>query len=169
MVRQLESPGMSAVRVKTEPKDVFLHLLAIITLYASAVSFGSLLFDYINLAFPDALRGDYYVYAAAANSIRWSISMLVIVFPVYVFTTWFLHKGYAREPFRKSFRIRKWLVYLTLFIAALVIIGDFVGLIYNFLGGELTMRFFLKIFAVFFIAASMFIYYFWDMKRVTDA
>lgn len=160
--------GGAVARMKAEPKDVFLHLLAIVALYTSAISFGSLLFDYINLAFPDVLQGGFYTYTQALGSIRWSISALVVVFPVYIVTTWFLNKSYRKEPLRRSFRIRKWLIYLTLFVAALVIIGDIVGLIYNFLGGELTMRFFLKVVAVFFIAGSIFTYYTWDMKRTTE-
>ncbi|KKQ92923.1 MAG: hypothetical protein UT16_C0002G0013 [Candidatus Azambacteria bacterium GW2011_GWA2_39_10] len=38
------------------------------------------------------------------------------------------------------------------------------ALIYNFLGGDITARFVLKIAAVFFIAASVFFYYFWELK-----
>ncbi|KKQ92924.1 MAG: hypothetical protein UT16_C0002G0014 [Candidatus Azambacteria bacterium GW2011_GWA2_39_10] len=38
---------------KTEPKDVFIHLLAIIALYASATAFLIMLFQYINVLIPD--------------------------------------------------------------------------------------------------------------------
>ena len=43
---------------KTSPKDFFLHLLAIATLYASAINFGTLIFKYIDLALPDPLSYD---------------------------------------------------------------------------------------------------------------
>ena len=154
---------------KTSPKDVFLHLLAIVTLYASAVSLGVLLFDYINLAFPDPLvdGAGYYDYAVQAyhDSIRWSVSALVVVFPVFLFTTRFLNKSYDANPTKRNLRIRKWLVYFTLFATAVVVIGDLVALIYNFLGGEITIRFFLEVLTIALIAGSIFFYYFHDVRK----
>ena len=157
---------------KTEPKDVFLHLLAIIALYASAVAFLVMLFQYINVLIPDLLERDYYRLQSYYSSIRWSISSLVVIFPVYVWAVYYLNKIYFLEPEKRNLRIRKWLLNFTIFAAALIIIGDLVTLIYNFLGGDLTMRFVLKIAAVFFVAASVFFYYFWELKnwaKISDA
>lgn len=150
---------------KTSPKDVFLHLLAIITLYGSGGSFVALLFQYINVLIPDPLENYPWMRDSAFNTIRFSIASLVIIFPVYLFTTRFLNKTYFENPSRRNLRIRKWLVYFTLFATALIIIGDLVSLIYSLLGGELTPRFILKIVSVFFVASSIFFYYFWDLKK----
>jgi len=43
---------------------------------------------------------------------------------------------------------RRWLSYLTLFGAAVVLVIDLASLIYNVLGGELTTRLFLKVLTV---------------------
>jgi len=152
---------------RTSPKDVFLHLLAIITLYVAAGSLVTLLFQYVNIFFPDPLAGDYYSYAlqSAYSTIRWAISTLIIVFPVYVLTSWFLNKGYIANPSKRNLRIRKWLIYFTLFVASIVIIGDLVTLIYNLLGGELTVRFLLKTLVVLVVSGSVFTYYFWDVRK----
>ena len=151
---------------KVSPKDVFLHLLAIATLYTSAITFLMLVFEYINVWIPDTLaNGGYYSLQSSYDSIRWSIACLVVVFPVYVLTSWFLGKGYTAEPSKRNLRIRKWLIYFTLFVTALIIIGDLVALIYNLLGGEFTLRFILKVLSVFFVAGSIFGYYFYDVKR----
>lgn len=153
-------------RNTTGPKDVFLHLLAIIALYASAGSFTALIFQYINVLIPDLLdRSGYYGLLSSYSAIRWSIAALVVIFPVYVTTSWFLNKAYLSSTAKRNLRIRKWLVYFTLFAAALIIIGDLVTLIFNLLGGELTARFLLKVVAVFFVAGSVFYYYFWDLRR----
>lgn len=149
---------------KTSPKDVFLHLLAILTLYASGGSFVALLFQYINVLIPDQLENYSWMRDSAFNTIRFSIASLVIVFPVYLLTMRFLNKTYFENPSRRNMRIRKWLVYFTVFATALIIIGDLVSLIYNLLGGELTLRFILKTLTVFFVAGSIFFYYFWDLK-----
>lgn len=151
---------------KTSPRDVFLHLLAIITLYVSAVSFGVLWFQYVNVLIPDVLQGDnYYAYSGVYQAMRWSIASLIIVFPAYLWTSWFLNKAYIADPAKRNIRIRKWLVYFTLFAAALIMLGDLVRIVYNLLNGELTARFVLKVIVVFFIAGSVFIYYFWDLKK----
>ena len=152
-------------QVKTSPKDVFLHLLAIITLYASAGSFIVLLFQYINILIPDLLdRSGYSGIESAYGTIRWSIASLVVIFPVYIATSWFLNKSYKTTPLKRNLKIRKWLIYFTLFVAALIIIGDLVALVFNLLGGELTTRFLLKILTIFFVAGSVFYYYFWDLR-----
>ncbi|KKS43817.1 hypothetical protein A2567_02280 [Candidatus Azambacteria bacterium RIFOXYD1_FULL_42_11] len=150
--------------IKAEPKDVFLHFLAIIALYASTAAFLVLLFQYINVLIPDLLERGLYQLQNYYGSIRWSISSLIIIFPVYVWAGYYLNKIYSREPEKRNLRIRKWLLNFTVFAAALIIIGDLVTLIYNFLGGDLTMRFVLKIAAVFFVAASVFFYYFWELR-----
>ena len=150
------------MEIKTSPKDFFLHLLAIVTLYISAVSFGALIFQFINKFFPDPLV-DFYG-ASFAGPIRWAIASLVIVFPAYVWISWFLAKDTELHPEKRELKIRKWLFYFTLFAAAIVIIGDLVALIYNFLGGDLSVRFVLKILTILFIAASVFGYYLWNLR-----
>ena len=146
---------------KTGPRDVFLQLLAIITLYISAVSFGALLFAYVDRFFPDPLVDHP---QAISQGIRWAVSSLVIVFPVYLWLSWKLAREATTYPEKRELKIRRWLLYFTLFAAAAVILGDLVVLIYNFLGGDLTARFILKVAAVLFIAAVVFGYYLWNLR-----
>ena len=152
---------------KTSPKDVFLHLLAIVALYASGIAFLVLIFQYVNVLFPDPLSDGYsmYRYSGAYGAIRWSLSSLIIVFPVYLLTTRFLNKSYKKAPAKANLWIRKWLTYFTLFAASLIIIGDLVTLLNNLLGGELTLRFIIKVLAVFFVAGSVFYYYLWEIRK----
>lgn len=147
---------------KSSPKDVFMHLLMIATLYVSIFSFISLWFDYINFLYPDALN---YYYQGILDGILWSTAMLIVVFPVYVFLSGLIAKSIALEPEKHELQIRKWLVYLTLFLAAIAIIVDVVTLVYNFLSGELSIKFFLKILVVLVVAGAVFGYYLWDVKR----
>jgi len=142
-----------------------MHLLAIITLYSSVTAFLILVFQYINVLIPDLLTKDYYQLQSYFSGIRMSIASLVVIFPVFVWANYFLNKMYKGEPSKRDLRIRKWLLNLTVFAAALIIIGDLVALIFNFLNGDLTTKFVLKIAAVFFVAASVFFYYFWELKN----
>jgi len=150
---------------KTSPKDFFLNILMIFTLYMGVGSFITLIFQYINIIFPDVLeRGSYYV-RSTYGTIRWTISALVVIFPTYIFTSWFLNKSYKKNPEKRNLRIRRWLIYFTLFAAAIIIIGDFIALIFNFLGGELTARFILKALTVFIVSSAVFGYYFYDIRK----
>src|SRR3989344_2968846 len=150
---------------KAGPKDIFLHLLSIVALYVSAGSFIALVFQYVNVYFPDIVAdGGYWALQSAYSGIRWSIAVLVVVFPVYVWISWFLGRMYWRTPELKNIKTRKWLLYFTLFAAAVIIIGDLVTLIYNFLQGELTARFLLKILAVGVVAAAVFWHYLLELR-----
>ena len=151
---------------KTGPRHVFLHLLAMSALYFSAGSFITLIFQYVSILFPDPLENTgYYDPSYRYTAIRFAISALIVIFPVYLFTTRYLNKLYRASAEIRTMRIRKWLTYLTLFVAAGIIIGDLVALVNGLLGGGLTARFVLKVITVLFVAGSIFYYYLWDLKR----
>lgn len=145
------------------PRDVFLQLLAIVTLYLSAVAFGTLLFQFINTWIPDALES---LYAATgrSNSIRFALASLVVVFPVYIWVTLHLQKDIRLLPARSDMRSRKWLLNFTLFATAIVIIIDLITLVYRYLDGDVSMRFFFKILVVLVIALVIFKYYLWNLR-----
>lgn len=146
------------------PRDVFLYLLAIITLIVSAVSFGIVVFQYINVYIPDIVSDPYFSRSSYFSSMRYALATLIIVFPVFVWVSRFLKKDINNFPEKRELKIRRWLLYLTLFVAALVIIGDLVALLRSFLEGELSRRFIFKILTILFIAGSVFVHYLSELK-----
>ena len=152
---------------KTGPKDVFGQLLAIIGLYVSVIAFGALIFGLININFPDVLSYDYGDYAK--QSLKWPLAILVIVFPLFIGWNSYLQKDLEQNPEKKELKSRKWFLYFTLFAAAIVIIGDLVALVFRFLSGDLTIQFILKVFTVFLIAAAVFTYYLWNIRKSVPA
>jgi len=146
------------------PREAFLYLVLFATLYLSAYQLGSLLFDLINWFLPDAADPAYAV-RSAAHSMRWSVASLVIAFPVFLFVARHLGQDMARNPARRLSAVRRWLTYLTLFLAATILIGDLITLVYNLLGGELSLRFVLKVLVVGAIAGAIFGYYLRDLRR----
>lgn len=145
---------------KISPKDVFLHLLAIITLYASAIAFSVLLFNYIDLLFPRNLNGNvFYQNEGLRDSIRFAVSALIVVFPVFFFTSRSLRKAYEADQSRINLTIRKWVSYFTMFLAGGIGIGWLVRVIYRFLDGDFTTAFLLKALTIFFVTGSVFFYY----------
>jgi hypothetical protein len=153
---------MSHSSSHSTPKDVFLHLLATITLYMSVYSIIALLFACINVFLPDALG---FWYSNELDTIRFAVAMLVVAFAVYMFLTVLINRDIAAQPGKTDIGARKWLTYLTIFLAALMIIIDVITLIYNFLNGELSARFFLKVLVVLVVASAVFGYYMWDIRR----
>lgn len=152
---------------KTSPKDFFLNLLSTVALYMAAASFIVLIFQYINIYFPDVLESNNYYdpLQSAYSAIRFAVATLVVAFPVYVACLWYMNKEYVESPDKRNLRIRKWLIYFTLFLAAVIIMGDFIALIYTFLNGELTTRFILKVITFLAVVGSIFGYYFYDLRK----
>lgn len=154
------------MNTKITAKDFFLHVAVIALLYTGTVALLNILFNVINVAFPQVTQYNYY----SSTSISLPVATLVVVFPLFLFLANILHKGYAEEPARKDYPVRKWLIYITLFIAGAVLAGDLVILIYYFLDGqELTTAFLLKILSVLVVTGAIFGYYIDDLKdRLTS-
>lgn len=148
--------------LRSGPKDIFLHLFNIVTFYLLVVGFITLFIQYINALFPDALN--YYFYGIS-DAVRVASSILFISVPAYLLSSWLLSKDLKEMPAKRDLGLRKGLLYFTLFVSAITIIVDLIIFIYNFLSGELTIQFFLKILAVLVIAAAVFGYYIWELKR----
>ena len=152
-------------RPELSARDVFMYLLMFAALYLSAYHLGNLAFQLINLAFPDELSP--FATAVAGRNIRWATATLIVAFPVFLFVASRVARDVTEEPARRNSAVRRWLTYLTLFVAASVIIGDSIALVFNLLNGELTVRFVLKAIVVALIAGSAFSYYLW-LSRADD-
>jgi hypothetical protein len=145
---------------KTSAKDFFLNLGAIVALYAVVVSLLNLLFQVINVAYPKITENFYY-----SPSVSFPQAVLIIFFPIFVLLMWVLEKGYKAEPEKKHIAVRRWLTYITLFIAGLTLAGDLVTILYYFLDGqELTTGFLLKILSVLVVTLMVFAYYISDIR-----
>lgn len=145
-------------------REAFLYLTLFTTLYLTAFHLGSLLFKLIEQAWPDPADSEYFV-RNLGDSIRWSTASVIIAFPVFLFVARYLSKELARSPAKRLSAIRRWLTYLTLFVAAVVLIADMTTLVNNVLGGELTLRFVLKVTVAALIAGTVFGYYLWDLRK----
>src|SRR3546814_3186992 len=85
---------------------------------------------------------------------RWSTASVIIAFPLFTLLARHLARETERQPIKRLSPVRRWLTYLTLFLAAVALICDVTTLVYNLLGGELSVRFVLKVLVVGAIARS---------------
>lgn len=144
--------------------EAFFYLLLFSTLYVSAFYLGNLAFNLIDLFVADPAADAGRSQKWLERGIRFAVAILLVFFPTYLFLNWKSRQRSERDPAERGSAIRKWLGYLTLFIAALFVLGDLTGLIYRFLMGDLTLRIALKMLTVGVIAGGVFIYYLWDLR-----
>lgn len=148
-------------RPSLSAREAFLYLLMFSTLYYGAWNLGSLLFIFINRAFPDPSDAKYVSYW---DDQRWSTAAVIIAFPVFLFMARYISQEIKRNPLKRLSPVRRWLTYMTLFLSSATLLGDTTTLIYNLLGGDLTIRFVLKVVVVAAIAGSAFAYYLLDLR-----
>jgi hypothetical protein len=146
------------MNTQTTPKDFFLHLGATIVLYIAGISLINLSFSIINYLRPDALAGYF-----NGGSVAWPISMLVILVPLLYVLEWMIARDLSNNPEKKDIWVRRWRIYLTLFLTGAVIIGDLITLLNTYLNGEITSRLVYKVIAVLIIAGTIFAYYLLDL------
>lgn len=143
-------------------KSFVTQLASLITLFVSIPALVTLVFSIISIQFPDAVDS-YWQIDSAESGIRYSIAVLVVFFPAYL---WLTHNvNQARRSEGQLYHIlTKWLIYLALLVAGLVILGDLAVVVYTFLGGEITVRFILKALALIVIIGPVAYYYVLDAK-----
>lgn len=150
-----------------QPKHFFLQLGIVVALYASIVSFISFLFEVINQVWPDVTT---YYYDVSQSGLRFAVSVLVVMFPLFLFLSRLYRKSVQSTPEISEFKMRKWIVYFTLFLSGLTVVIDLIVLINYFLGGEvLTIAFLLKALVVLVVALKVFYFYLEDLKGRWDA
>lgn len=128
-----------------------------VSLYVSVASLLVLLFNFINVLFPDPLEARYY--DPYSGPIRFAMATLLVVFPIFVYLTRLVHEEIRHIPEKREYVVRKWLVYLTLFIAGIAIAGDLIALVNEFLNGDITTRFLAKVGVVLVVTGGGFWYY----------
>ncbi len=142
-------------------KHFVLQLGSLITLFITLGFFLTLLFSIITLQFPDAADGIWEI-EGAESMLRTSFAMVIVFFPTYLGLTRAINKLRRKEKHATYTGVTKWLIYLALLAAGLVLLGDLVAVIMSYLEGDITLRFVLKALAVLLVVGSAFSYYLLD-------
>jgi uncharacterized membrane protein len=146
---------------KTTPRDFFLWAGAVIALYGTVISLVTLLFEYVNMTFPDsqAYYGDVY-----GGAVRAAMAGVIVLVPTLLILLRIIRKIIAEEKGKAEIWVRRWALVLTIFIAIVVVLIDLITLVTTFLGGELSVRFGLKTLVVLLIASGVFMHFLADLK-----
>jgi cytochrome c biogenesis factor len=155
--------NIRASTARTTPKDFFLWAGAMVTLYGSIIAFINLLFGYINYTFPDALNT--YYQNPYDSGISYWMAAFIILAAAAIGLLRTIHKTIEHDATRADIWVRRWALYLTLFIAGITILGDLIALLNAFLAGEdLTARFLLKVLVVLLVASGTFMHFLADLR-----
>jgi len=144
-------------------KFTFYYMLSLIALIFTALATGMIIFQVINKNITDVIiqhAGDF-----SLDQLKFAISALIISAPIFYITTWQIHKNLFSGAFNKDASARKWLTYFVLLVSSVVMLGWLIAIVNNFLDGELTVKFILKALTAIGIAAAIFTFYYYDIKR----
>lgn len=73
------------------------------------------------------------------------MATIIIAFPIFLLLSANIGSELRRQLIKRQSAVRRWLTYLTLFIAAVVLIADLITLVDHSLAGEITRRFVMKV------------------------
>lgn len=141
----------------------FLHLVLFATLYATAYNVGAILFVLVDRWLPDVAHPQ--SRDASLALLRASVAVLIVALPIHLWMSRLVERGAEQQPEQRSSLVRRWLGWLTLFAAALVLIGDLVFLVTRLLSGELPPRIALKVAVVFAVAGVVFVHILGRLRR----
>lgn len=152
---------------KASTVDVVINFFSFILLGIVATALGTLFFQIINIAFPDALDvTNWYAESQAISSVHYSIAALLIGFPLYFFALRLWFRKFREDEGRTESNLSKWLTYFVLLIAAVTIVGDLITAVFTLLQGEITVRFFLKALTILVIAGIIFGFYYLERRKI---
>lgn len=155
------TPAPAPTHAKTGPRDFFLWAGAVIALYGSVISVTTLLFEYVNRAFPDPLA---YVGDPYGGGVRAAMAAVIVLVPTMLVLLRIIRKTIVQDPGKAEIWVRRWALVLTIFIAISTILVDLITLITTFLGGEISIRFGLKVAIVLLIALGVSLHFLADLK-----
>ena len=147
-------------------REAFQYLMSFSALYVSVVNVILILFHFLDDWFPDPAQETSYSYWGSyrENSIRWSLAMLIVAIPLFYGFAYWIGRDIWRVPDRSKSPIRRWLTYLTLFVAAITMMVDVAALIFGLLQGDMTTQFLLKALTILGLSALAFCYYFLSLQ-----
>ncbi|MFA6253305.1 MAG: DUF5671 domain-containing protein [Patescibacteria group bacterium] len=148
-------------------KFAFLYLLALVALGFVSVNVGQIIFQLINKYIVDILSQNNAAFSS--DILKFAIASLVIATPTYYFCNKFIYGSLYKGELDKESGVRKWLTYLIIFIAFLVMIGSLIAILVNFLNGALTTQIILKSLTTLVISGIVFSFYFYDIRREKTA
>lgn len=150
--------AVPAYKPSGSAKDAFLYLLSFSTLGTWTIGLGSVIFTLIDRWIKDPLAPRNY-YTNPYYQMADALACVIVAFPLYLLTMRYITRELEIHPEKLESSVRKWLTYIALLIAAVILVCDLITFLTYFLRGELTARFAAKVVTALVIAGGVFWYY----------
>ena len=160
-------PAVPRPRPFVSAQEAFVYGLMFVALAMTAFHLVSLSFELIDRWLPEAFAPR--PYYTSQSGIRWSIAALVVFAPLFLILNNRVVRATRSDPGKRRSAVRKWFGYITLFITALVLLGDMLYTIYALLNGDLTLRFLAKAIVTAVVAGVIFLYFRQEIREAEDA
>lgn len=153
--------------ISATARELFLYLMLFSALHVTIIGLGTILYQLVNLAFPDAADVYGYGYWAMAGGVesklRSGLASLVIFLPAYLFLDYRIEALKRSDPGQGGSRVRRKLTYLTLYLTLIILMFDASSLVSFWLNGELDQRVSLKCLIIAGLAAWILARYLYEM------
>jgi|GEM_PF-227684 len=150
---------------------LFLYLTSFLTLLFTSLGIGGIFYQLINKNFPsdELLVGYFYSYLFfnpnIQNLAKISVKCIIIAGPIFFWISFLITKLIREGKISKNSKIRKWITYVILFIASVIVIEDLISLVSRILEGDMFSHIALKMLVDLIIVGIIFSFYFWDMRK----
>lgn len=139
-------------------RDAFYYLLNFITLGFWTVSLGQIFYMLIAKQFPDAVDR-FNEFQPFREAISWQLACVIVAFPIFLFIHSQIQKDLQARPDLYDSGVRRWLTYIALVLAALILLCDAVWFFEALIRGELTVRFILDSLVLLVLGGGVLTYY----------
>ncbi|HEY8320542.1 MAG TPA: DUF5671 domain-containing protein [Candidatus Baltobacteraceae bacterium] len=137
-----------------DARDAFFHLIAFITLGAWVVALINLGDALVDRALPSPGQ-----YSTGASGLSWWIATIIIAFPICLWVNVLIGREAKLRPESLQSGVRKWLTYVALVVASVVLLGDGIWFLGAFLTGEVTAAFAVRSALLIGVTGGVFAYY----------
>ena len=157
-------PPVPKQTVQTTARDYFIYGILLTALFFTAYYLIEFIHSYIDLWFATELHN--YNEKRYLRKRNWSIAILVITIPVYLWLSIKTHKE-THSIVTSTLRIKQSLIYIILYISAFVFLADMSYILYTYLNGTLNNIFLYKALTIAIVNASVFLYYLREIRNIT--
>ncbi len=153
--------------MKLNAKHFFLEFSYLILFYFLMWNFVFLVFTLIDSIFFKGSRDLFFL--LEGSFFKFNLASLLVVTPVFFALVWFLRKNLKKDVQMREGRLRKWSIYITLFLSGLIVIVDLITLVHSYLSGsEITKAFLMKSAFALILFSVVFGYFVQDLRGYWD-
>ena len=144
----------------------FEYIVLFITLYVSAMSLGGILNFAVDKSLPDRLNQSLsYSLGLGQLLLQGFLAGIIVCYPIFILLFIILRKQLIANQAIRNLRARKLLIYLTLLVTFLIMIGNIISVVFGFLSGNATTNSLAHFGVTVTIAGSIFLYLLLEVRE----